>query len=151
IFAAILSLILILLASVAAARLLRKTKQSAAKPTAEDTEHKEIFVVAPYLQLGNNPIRSDKDSLELVWWTSDRSYLWAAEARPLGSDRWLGLCIPSEHRINIHEMKPKRRLKVSLTHLVPGKEYEYRVLRGGEPVFTGRVSAPKSAKHPYRF
>jgi 3',5'-cyclic AMP phosphodiesterase CpdA len=145
------SLILILLACVGVAHRLRKAKQSATKVTTEDTEHKETFVVAPYLQLGNNPKRSDKESLELIWWTSDRDYLWAVEARPVGSDRWLGSDIPSEHRINIGDMKPKRRLKATLAHLAPGRDYEYRVLRGGQPVFTGRATAPKSAKQPYRF
>ncbi|HEY9868448.1 MAG TPA: metallophosphoesterase [Candidatus Obscuribacterales bacterium] len=150
-FAVVLSLILILLACLAAARLLRKRARAENRKAADKPELKETFVVKPYLQLGNNPGRSDKESMELTWWTSDEGHLWAVEVKRAGSDRWSGAELPVEDRIKIQGMKPKRRLRVKLTHLPPGARFDYRVLRNGSPVFQSQATAPKTAAQPYRF
>ena len=48
-------------------------------------------------------------------------------------------------------IEPHRVYRAALTGLAPGGTFDYRVLKGGEVVFSAEARAPKSADQPYRF
>ncbi len=111
----------------------------------------EIFVVKPYMQLGDNPIRSPKEVVELLWFTYDNDHLWAVETRPASDKRWIGADLPIEEPITLSGVDCRFRHRTRLSHLTPGSTFEYRVLRDGQEVFKSVGKAPKAANQPFRF
>lgn len=105
------------------------------------------LLVKPYLQMGNVP--SDPKRMEILWHAEDVDADWAVEYRR-GSGKWKKADKPAGRRIAMPSIEPHRVYKVQLTSLKPGRNFEYRVLEGGKPVFTSTAKARKSARQPYR-
>lgn len=107
-----------------------------------------VFVVKPYLQLGAAPAPG---TLALLWHAADADAAWSVEFR-LGPDRRWQKAEPLASRpVVVAGIAPHRIYRASLTGLQPGETFQYRVVRGDEPVFAADARAPKSAGQPYRF
>ena len=109
------------------------------------------FLVKPYVQLGNSPKLSVKESLIVLWHTSDTEANWSVELRPAGTGAWMKMATPTLKRIAVPTLPPHRVYSALLSGLTPGGQVEYRVLRGGKPVFTAKTRARVPAEQPYRF
>ena len=106
------------------------------------------FVVKPYLQIGRQP---GPTRLQLMWHTADESAVWSAQVRLAPSQEWVSMVAPQSTLVAIAGVAPRWLLNSALLNLEPGKRFEYRLLRNGQPVFQSEAQAPKSANQNYRF
>ena len=117
---------------------------------AGQTNAADVFVIKPYLQLGDAP-RSDAGDLALLWATEDTDASWSVEYRvgPAGDPKKAeGRLL---RRVTAPPAAPHRVYRSSLTGLPPGSEFTYQVRKGDEVVFTASAMSRKSASQPYRF
>ena len=106
------------------------------------------FVAKPYLQIGPAPAR---DALSLLWHAPDAETDWTVEYQA-GADRtWTKAKAPTYRTVDLPGVEPHRVYRAALTDLALGGTFGYRVMKGGEIVFTAEARAPKSASQPYRF
>jgi hypothetical protein len=106
------------------------------------------FLVKPYLQLGHVPARG---LMQLLWHASDAEADWSVELQSPAGSAWRKTETPTARRIAVANIAPHRVYRAALTGLEPGTAIVYRVLKGGEVVFSSEARAPKSADQPYRF
>src|SRR4051794_21463315 len=108
------------------------------------------FVVKPYLQLGDAPSPNAGD-LVLLWQAEDAEGDWSVEYRTGDDAPWRKAEAPSSRRIAVAEVAPHRVYRAALKRLDAGRDFSYRVRKGGEVVFESKGKARKSADQPYRF
>ncbi|MBS1510831.1 MAG: metallophosphoesterase family protein [Bacteroidetes bacterium] len=108
----------------------------------------KIFYAPPYLQIGTNP---SPQSLELLWQSIDSTSKWAVEYTNGSTQKWLTAAAPESHKITIAETPEHLLFRVHLTGLVPGNQFQYRVKKNGQDVFTATAAAPHTADQPFRF
>ncbi len=108
-----------------------------------------VFLVKPYLQMGNAP--ASPQSLTILWHTDDIEANWSVETRATAREAWKPAGAASLRRITIAGVAPHRVYSVALSGLKPGARFAYRVLKAAQPVFEAQAQARKSAKQPYRF
>ena len=113
------------------------------------------FLVEPYLQLGDARNLQQSETMALLWQTPDESGDWAVEVKwsagKVKTPIWRKTAAPSSRRIAVEGVEPHRVWRATMTGLQPGMEFEYRVLRGGKPVFDGKGKARKAANQPFKF
>jgi 3',5'-cyclic AMP phosphodiesterase CpdA len=109
------------------------------------------FVVRPYLQLGDVPPGVVASDLRLLWAAEDGPADWGVEYRPESEGPWRPAEAPTARRVAVAGVAPHRVYRAGLKGLVPGREFTYRVRRGGRLVFSAAGRAPKAAGQPYRF
>ena len=113
------------------------------------------FLAEPYLQLGDARALQQSETLALLWQTPDEPGDWAVELkRPIGKVRtplWRKMAAPVSRRIAVGGIEPHLVWRATLTGLAPGAEFEYRVLRGGKPVFDAKGRARKAVNQSFRF
>ncbi len=105
------------------------------------------FVAKPYLQLGRMP--ADPTYMDVVWHSADAEAVWTVETRSPGG-AWSKGVNPTYRRIGVPTIEPHRVYRAEVKHLAPGKTFEYRVLRDGQPLFSSTGTARKAAGQPYR-
>lgn len=108
------------------------------------------FLEKPYLQLGNAPKLSNPESLMLLWHAAPNSAGWGVEVRTSKDSAWRAVDQPKAQSINAPGIPPHLLYRAHLTGLIPGEEFQYRVLKSGKTVFTSTGRARKSAAQPYR-
>jgi hypothetical protein len=109
------------------------------------------FLVKPYLQLGDHPAGRAADRLVVLWHADDVEAGWGVEYRA-GPDRpWRKAEAPEARRVATEGVASHRVYRATLTGLVPGGAFAYRVLRGGVAVFQAEGRARKAAGQPHRF
>jgi predicted phosphodiesterase len=108
------------------------------------------FIVSPYVQLGDSPRLAREESLEILFHASDKDELWKVEYSA-NAKLWQPAETRLLRRITMGEIPPHRVYGAQLKKLAPGRDYSYRVLLNGQPVFASTVRARKSAAQPYRF
>jgi acid phosphatase type 7 len=148
-------------ASIFAAALLWSQGQGPADP----------FVEKPYLQLGDNPKETARESLVLMWHTAATPAAWSVQVRTERERAWRTMAPPVAQTVSAREGQPTIAGKdgakkdapappaipahlvyrTRLTNLAPGQEFSYRVLLAGAPVFEAKARARKAAGQPYRF
>jgi 3',5'-cyclic AMP phosphodiesterase CpdA len=117
-------------------------------PVSPSGTPQSVFIVKPYLQLGAAPARG---TLTLLWHAQDTDAGWSVEYQA-GSDRTRKKAQSlSFRRVAVTGIEPHRIYRAALTDLEPGSAFDYRVLKGGEAVFSATATAPKSSGQPYRF
>lgn len=129
------------------------------------------FLEKPYLQLGNAPKLSASERLVLMWHTENVPAKWEVEVRTSRDSKWRSTGEAQSEVISAPAGQPaiagrdgaKKDMPASpaiephlvyraqLTGLVPGEEFQYRVLKAGKPVFEARAHARKAAGQAYRF
>lgn len=130
---------------------LRQYYLGAVAPPSNGPRADGVFLVEPYLQLGDPPAHEPTRQLALVWQTTDHEAEWAVEYKVSESKHWRLASKPSFDRVAMLGVTAHRiyhaRLDLNDTEgLVP-----YRVKKGTKTVFTAQAHAPKSAGSPYRF
>ena len=109
------------------------------------------FLVQPYLQLGDAAPGQVAHDLVLLWHASAGQAAWVVEYQMGADTAWTLAAPPSSHRITVLGIDPHWLFRTVLKGLVPGKEFEYRVRKGGEILFAATARAPKGVGQPYRF
>lgn len=115
---------------------------------AQDKKTEDIFIVKPYLQAGRNP---SPTTLQLLWHAADAPSDWSVELRADSKGAWKKTEVPKSTRVAVGANAARKVYNASLTGLVSGSTFNYRVLKAGKVVFTSEGLAPKSAEQSYRF
>ncbi len=108
------------------------------------------FLEKPYLQLGNAPQLSQSESLELLWHTTAAPANWGVDIKTSKDAAWRSMDRPASTSINAPGTPPHLVYRTLLKGLVPGEDFQYRVLKSGDAVFAATGRARKSAAQPYR-
>jgi hypothetical protein len=111
----------------------------------------ELFVVEPYIQLGDAPAPASNEQLELHWLATDHDAQWSVEVQRKPESEWTATDPPSVRRVALETAPPFRLARVAITGLVPGAEFDYRVRHDGVPVFQARARSRRPAGQPHRF
>jgi 3',5'-cyclic AMP phosphodiesterase CpdA len=109
------------------------------------------FVEKPYLQLGDSPKLAKSESLSLMWHTGIEPADWKVELRTSKGSKWRPAGAPLPQAVLAPGIAPHLVYRARLTGLVPGEEFQYRVLKAGSEMFTASARARKSAAQPQRF
>lgn len=112
-----------------------------------------IFEVKPYLQLGDAPgLGADgRETLALLWQTSDREASWSVEVKAASEGPWNTEAPATWRRISVGGVPRFRLYRSTLTGLIPGEPFAYRVRQGGNIVFEAGGRGRKPAGKPHRF
>lgn len=106
----------------------------------------DAFVVTPYLQIGSNPTAQ---TLQVLWHASDATATWVVEHEQNG--KWLPTAMPVSTRIAVSNSVAHVVYRATLTGLVSGSTFTYRVLKNNKEVFKAEAKAPKAANQAQRF
>jgi predicted MPP superfamily phosphohydrolase len=122
-----------------------------------------VFLVKPYLQWGAGPGSGSGSGsaggLEVLWQGADRDEAWALDVRGVGDPDvgpggpWSAAGPPTSRRVAIEGVAPRRLYRASIPGRATGDgiTFDYRLRRGGVPVFEARARAPGVGAHPHRF
>lgn len=108
------------------------------------------FVVKPYIQLGDKPRPSSKESASILWHDSDQDTKWRVRARSQGEQKWIEAKI-SHRRVEVVGVEPHRVYTASIGGLKPGAEFDYEVLQGEAVAFGAKSRARRARGEPHRF
>lgn len=116
----------------------------------------EVFLVKPYLQLGESPSQGDlakQEKLELVWFTrsNDKGEKWQVQSKTQSATKWNPSKTLQIFSVGKFENIPFYRYTANIEGLVPGEKFYYKVLRNSSVAFTGCAAARKSFNQPYSF
>jgi len=106
-----------------------------------DDSNEGVFLVKPYLQLGDAPQISVREQIEVLWHTRDEQRDWSVLIKTEGSDQWLTSETVEWKRVAVENIPPHRVYCVRLADLKPGSRFDYRLLRDGNSVFTAHGKA----------
>ncbi|MEZ0539422.1 purple acid phosphatase family protein [Fibrella arboris] len=106
------------------------------------------FIARPYLQIGRTP---SPLTMQVLWHAADSLTNWAVEYRTGTTGAWKPADGPTSVRVAVANIAPHTVYNASLTNLIPGGKFTYRVLQAGKVVFSAEGQAVKSASQPYRF
>ncbi len=129
------------------------------------------FLEKPYLQMGDHPRESARESMVVMWQTDAAPARWSVEVRTPRERTWRTAVLPSSATVSAPAgqplvagkdgvkkdapgsaaIAPHLVYRALLTNLLPGQEFSYRVLREGKSVFEAKGRTRKSATQPYRF
>ena len=108
----------------------------------------DTFVVKPYLQVGRIPAPG---TLQLLWHGEDADTAWSVEKRNGFEGEWTKAEAPTMRRVAVTGIAAHRIFTVELKGLKPGGSFQYRVLKGGDVVFTSEGHGPKTGDQPIRY
>jgi 3',5'-cyclic AMP phosphodiesterase CpdA len=106
------------------------------------------FLEKPYLQLGNSPQPSSSESLMLLWQTSAAPGNWGVDVKTSKDASWRTMDKPAATSVNAPGISQHLVYRSLLKGLVPGEDFQYRVLKSGDTVFAASGRARKSAAQP---
>lgn len=110
---------------------------------------KNPFLVKPYLQLGNAPLASANESLQLLWQTEASSGDWSVSIKPASAKANRKLPPPVVRPVALGD---QHYVYLStLDGLKPGEAFEYQVSRGNTVEFSSQGHARVEEKSPYQF
>jgi len=105
----------------------------------------DVFLVKPYLQLGNAPRAAARERLELMWHAEDRDAAWRVEVKQ--GRGWAAQAAPAFRRLDAPPLPAHRIYRATLRNLAPGARVPYRVTRNGLVVFEAEAQARKAGSH----
>src|SRR5262249_45040481 len=108
------------------------------------------FLVKPYLQLGDAPALSHPERAALVWPAGAPLAARSVGVRAGGREAGRRAAPPAARRVALPGVAPFRIYTANLAGLPPGGEFDYRVLKEGEPVFAAAGRARRAVGQPYR-
>ena len=108
------------------------------------------FLFKPYLQLGNSPELATPERAEVVWHTADVDADWWVEVRTTPSADWVRAPKPEFRRIVLEKVEPHRTYHATISGLVPGEKFNYRVGRASSTLFESEGRARMPEGRPYR-
>jgi 3',5'-cyclic AMP phosphodiesterase CpdA len=110
-----------------------------------------VFLVDPYVQLGDAPRAASSERLTVLWQAADAEAAWSVEVRDSASAPWRRGGEPQWRRAGRTGGGPRRFYRATLEGLEPGGEVSYRVKRNGATVFNATARARRPAGQPHRF
>lgn len=140
--------VLLLLSATVFGSIERVDKASAQSDSAE------VFLVKPYLQLGDQPKLQKSESLELVWFSlsAGESSDWKVQVDCAREDKWgKNYKVKAVHRMGLAAGQPFFRYTAEISGLKPGEPFSYRVLKGEKQVFQADAVARKGFNQPFKF
>jgi 3',5'-cyclic AMP phosphodiesterase CpdA len=125
----------------------------------------------PYLQLGDHPTLAASETFVLIWHTQNVLEKWEVQVRTSKDSAWRSTGAVESQVVSAPAgepaiagkdgakkdappspaIEPHIVWRARLTDLVPGQEFQYRVLKAGKPVFDATAHARKSEGQPFRF
>ncbi len=105
------------------------------------------FFVKPYLQVGYHP---SETTLELLWQGSEGA-TFVVEKKNAAESGWTKMQVPKAMTITIAGFANRVQYQSTLTALLPGTSFQYRVSKGSTVVFSAEAKAPASAAKASRF
>ncbi|MDX2106143.1 MAG: metallophosphoesterase [Candidatus Melainabacteria bacterium] len=116
----------------------------------------EVFLVKPYLQLGESAsqaVLAKQESLELIWFTTNngKGEKWQVQSKSQSASKWSSSKSIQAFFVGKVENVPFYRYTVKIEGLAPGEKFSYKVLRNGSIAFDGSATARKSFNQPYSF
>ncbi len=109
------------------------------------------FIVKPYLQLGDLPKLSPSEPVRVLWQSANETGAkWTVDVRQTDRDTWRPAIVTGGRLVGTPGAQ-YRLFTVPLTRLEPGREFEYRVSKNGDVVFTAAGKTRASLDQPYRF
>jgi len=110
----------------------------------------DLFLVKPYLQLGDAPQICRAEQMVVIWHTVDDDTKWNVEFRGSQSEAWGPTHTPQFDRVADTGIAPHRIFRATITGLTAGVEFEYRVLRNEQIAFASSGRARKNRSQPVR-
>ena len=105
------------------------------------------FLATPYLQLGDDP---RPDELALLWHADHVEADWSVEVQsPIGAE-WRPAGPASYRAVVLEDVERHRVYRTTLTGLVPGERFAYRVKLGGVSKFEAEARAKVAPGTPQR-
>ncbi len=111
----------------------------------------EVFVVKPYLQLGDHPHLSKPEKLDVCWFARGNKDKWAVESRSECAKEWKKNAEPVISVLENSQPTKVYNFDATISDLAPGAKFEYRVLKNGEEVFKETATARKNEHQKFRF
>jgi len=108
----------------------------------------DVFLAKPYLQVGSVPTPT---TLQLQWTTKDEDAKWTVEQKHDTKGSWTKSSSISSRKIIVTATDVRKIFSSTLTGLLPGTTFFYRVLRNGKEVFSSTAQAPRAPDQPFRF
>ena len=113
-----------------------------------------ILIVPPYLQLGNHGSALQSPEWCVVMWHTDNADVkWTVEFRQSPTSDWAQAVNVTGTKITVDKIPEHYVFRAELRNLLPGEEFEYRLLSGDEQVYPLEgVAKAHARKHcgPYR-
>jgi len=109
-----------------------------------------VFVVKPYLQLGDAPRLREAEQMVVSWHSVDDDTKWSVEFRDGQRGEWVATTAPQSARVAVMGIVPHRVFRATLTGLTPGGEFEYRVRLNDQVAFTSTGRARKNRSQSVR-
>jgi 3',5'-cyclic AMP phosphodiesterase CpdA len=126
-----------------------------AQQAAAQSESQNVFLVKPFIQLGNEPKLQPAESLEVVWLSIEKDLKsaenWKVEFDRDNSSQWESGKITESQQLGFVSSQPFFRNVAKLSGLKPGQPFSYRLTRDGKEHFLSNASARKSVDQPFRF
>lgn len=116
---------------------------------AQTTSPDGPFLERPYLQLGNAPTLQNSESLELLWHAAGPGN-WGVEIKTSKDAAWRAMEKPAATGVNAPGGDAHLVYRTLLKGLTPGQDFQYRVLKSGDMVFTSSGRARKAADQAFR-
>ena len=113
-------------------------------------QNADPFIVKPYLQIGDTTTAAP-NCLTILWHTTLVDARWQVEHRAILASKWVIDPVPTSHPIIVGATTPHFVISAEMRDLIPGAEYQYRVMNNGQLVFLASFHARKSASQPSRF
>lgn len=116
----------------------------------------DVFLVKPYLQLGENPRQAElskSEKMEIIWLTSTsgKGEKWLVQSKSQSASKWNSSSTVQVFSVGQIEGVPFYRYTVKIDDLVPGEKFDYKVLKNGVQVYSGSANARKAFNQPYSF
>ena len=105
------------------------------------------FLVKPYLQIGKSP---SPQSLQLLWHAAVSNDIWLVEYKSTNADEWKKSEDQASSKIAVAGIEPFTVHSTSITGLMPGSTFMYRVSKNGKLVFSSEAKSLKSPEQSYR-
>lgn len=111
-----------------------------------------VFIVPPYVQLGDAPALRAREQLAILWHTLDGAESnWGVEFQQAGGKTWTPAASLVSSKVAADGIAVHFVYEATLSGLQPGSEIDYRIRHRDKLVFSARTRARKSADQPYRF
>ncbi len=113
----------------------------------------DVFVVKPYLQLGNSARLKDPERMDVVWGaeTTKDSQSWSVEWQSVNEKTWRKTAKVATTPMPLVGSVSFSINRATIDNLKPGEKFNYRVLKSDAVVFQSHGMARKNANQAYRF
>jgi 3',5'-cyclic AMP phosphodiesterase CpdA len=139
------------LAVLVAVLLTRRKADQHQRPRDATISMAPLFIIQPYLQLGNEARLSARETVEVLWHTKHNERKWQVQVRGFGESDWRNPVDVAGEPVDIAKLGEHVRFRAQMRDLEPGKEFEYRLLADGAIAFGATGKARSNSTQPFTF